>query len=83
MHPMQDRNGTVHPILGVITERGLTQAKLAEMIDYSPFHLNRAFHKREPAGAKLRRACARALGLPESALFHDDTPSNTEPANAA
>lgn len=67
--------GQVHPIVRVLAERGLPQTWLAAQTEYSPFHLNRVIHKRLPAGAKVRRACARALGLPESDLFHDDSAS--------
>lgn len=66
----QVTTGQGHPILEVLAARGLTQAWLAEQTEYSPFHLNRVFRKRLPAAPKVRRACARALGIDESVLFH-------------
>lgn len=69
----QVESGQAHPLLVVLEARGLTQAAFAEMVEYSPFYLNRVIRGHHPGGRKFWRACSRVLGVSESALFHDTT----------
>jgi hypothetical protein len=69
---MQNRNGTEsHPILSVMAEQGRRHTWLAKRVGYRPEYLSRIFHKHLPATPGVREACAQALGLPQSVLFHD------------
>lgn len=61
-----------HPILDVLADQGRKATWLAKRTGYSNEHLSRVFHRRLPATPTLRLACALALGLPESELFHCD-----------
>jgi hypothetical protein len=59
-----------HPILRVLADQGRSMVWLGRQVDRHPKYLSQVFHGHEPAVASLRTACARALGVPESLLFH-------------
>jgi transcriptional regulator with XRE-family HTH domain len=63
----------VHPARLVLVERGETIRQCAAAIEYNPQHVSRVLRGLDRPSRRLRRALATHLGLPESALFHDET----------
>lgn len=80
-----NRQTQPHPIWQRMTDEGRRFTWLAKSTGYAPEHLSRVFHKKLPATETLRAACALALGLPESELFHTEPDGDApeEPTRAA
>lgn len=76
-----ERSRTEHPIVAVLREQGRSQSWLARRIGRSHEHTNRVLNGVHPAVAEFRAACALALGMPESSLFHGSSDVST-PADA-
>lgn len=66
------RAGTypIHPIFGILRERGLMQRWLARETGISYAHVRSVAAGIQPAGPKFRAACVEAMQMPESQLFH-------------
>lgn len=58
-----------HPIWAIMREEGRTLRWLAKRIGYQDLHLYAVRAGRRGVSPRLRRACAAALGRPESELW--------------
>jgi hypothetical protein len=71
-HTAPNRTGQAHPIVGILHGQGRKATWLAGQANVSRSYASLMCNGRRPATPHFRAACAKALGLPESVLFHDD-----------
>ncbi len=64
-----------HPAQEVLRRNGISQAGLAAALGYHASYVCEVLTSRCPAPVPFRRAVAEYLGMPESALFHDEVES--------
>ncbi len=62
----------VQPARLVLVERGETILECATAIDYNRQYVSRVLRGLDRPSRRLRKALAEHLGMPESALFHED-----------